>query len=121
MGTMVLSHVNHFSRLLYALESGLQDRFWASYESHDRAVCRLARIHVQDFHSFNGAYRLDYLVDNSFVTPFAEIGHTLYNSSHYGYWFYMINVISIIVQCATIAATRPPMVWEMIALPVSSR
>ena len=89
----MLAHVDALHRTLDSLENCLQDSLRASYEGHHGPVGGLARIHVKDLDPFflpinchpcicNCLY---YLVDYNPVTPFAEIGHTLYDLFHFGY------------------------------------
>ena len=74
MRALVTAHVDQLGSPPDPCESGLDDRFGFADEGDDRAVGRLAGVHIEQFHA---AGRLDgrgNLSDHVFIASLAEIG-----------------------------------------------
>ena len=82
MRPVVTPHIDHFRRLHYASKCSFKNGLRLSYECDHSPVCGLSWIDIQYFHTFCRSYCLDNLVNNAFVTPLAEIGHTFNDLSH---------------------------------------
>ena len=82
MRSMMEPHVNQFLGFPGTPEGGFEYRFGLSHERNDRAVRRLARIHIQHFHAFHGCDRRNDLVDNAFIASFAVVGYAFDDLFH---------------------------------------
>ena len=78
----MLTHVDKLSGALYALECSFEDSLWTTYECYHSTVGRLARIHVQNFHTTCLLDRSDDRIDDFHVAALAEIRHAFDDSFH---------------------------------------
>ena len=80
MRPLVAAHVDQFGRPLHPGKSGLDDRFGFADEGHDRAVGRLAGIHVEQFDAPGGLDGRGDLPDHGLIASLAEIGNAFNDS-----------------------------------------
>ena len=80
MRPLVAAHIDQFGRPLHPGKSGLDDRFGFADEGHDRAVGRLAGVHVEQFDAPGGLDGRGDLPDHGLIASLAEIGNAFNDS-----------------------------------------
>ena len=77
---LVAAHVDQLRGPLHAGKGRPDDRFRVADEGYDRAVGRLARIHVEHLHTSRRLDGRHDLSDHLLVAPLAEIGYALHDT-----------------------------------------
>ena len=82
MRTMMATHINNFGSSGGSTEGGFRHGFWFAHKGDDGAVSSFSWVYVQQLHAPNAFYSIGNLADDAGISALAEIGNTLYQTTH---------------------------------------
>ena len=85
MGTVMMAHVDELCGTAHAAECGFHHIIGRAHKRYHSAVGGFAGVYIKEFHTFHRLYGIGDGFDYILIAPFAEIGHTLYNSRIHGH------------------------------------